>query len=279
MEINRRQLSKTMLASIAVGQATILSAGAKADAGSTILTSCTLVVDAATGAIIRRQGPCGQAFSPCSSFKLAIAAMGFDAGVLADPHHPRLEYRPEYGAQADRDKKAVDPTIWLADSIVWYSQQITLGLGMDRFRGYVDQFAYGNRDLTGNPGENDGLTQAWLMSSLQISPDQQVDFIKRLLDGQLGITDHAFAMLDATVPVYGGAGGWSIRGKSGSGWLRSESGAYDMNRPQGWFVGWADNGLQRVIFARLRVGRVATDVPGGTTARLEVREQLETWVR
>lgn len=274
--VDRRRFSKTLLAGIAAGA--ISPTKAKADTGQTAAVSCTVLLDAETDTIIRREGPCDRMFSPCSSFKLAIAAMGFDAGLLTDPHNPRFEYIPEYGAQADRDKKPVDPAIWLADSVVWYSQQITKKLGMERFRHYVDQFDYGNRDLTGNPGKHDGLTQAWLMSSLQISPDQQVHFIKRLVDGQLGISDHAFTMLEATMPVYAGTGDWIIRGKSGSGWLQSASGAHDMNKPQGWFVGWANKGTRRVIFAHLRVGSAATDVPGGTTARQDVREQLESWV-
>lgn len=276
MTIDRRQLSKALLAGFAMGAASALRA--QGDAYSATTVACTVVMDQETGTIIKREGPCEHQFSPCSSFKLAIAAMGFDAGILVDPHHPRFDYRPEYEAQADRDKKSVDPMIWLADSVVWYSQQATMRLGMMQFQRYVDQFDYGNRDLAGDPGEHDGLTHAWLMTSLAISPDQQVSFIKRLLDRKLGISGHAYAMVEATVPVYSGNGGWKIHGKSGSGWLRSTSGAYDMSRPQGWFVGWADNVSKRVIFARLRIGAAAAEVPGGTTARAEVLEQLAAWV-
>jgi hypothetical protein len=59
-----------------------------------------------------------------------------------------------------------DPSRWEAVSVVWYSQEITRRFGEAKFKAYIDRFGYGNRDLRGNPGKNDGLTQAWLGSSL-----------------------------------------------------------------------------------------------------------------
>jgi beta-lactamase class D len=135
---------------------------------------------------------------------------------------------------------------------------------MERFQAYVKQFDYGNRDLSGNPGKHDGLTQAWLMSSLAISPDEQVGFIRRLLARTLNVSNHTYDMTIASMPVFSTAGGWTIHGKTGSGsWRNSDP---NPEEPQGWFVGWAEKDARRLAFARFEI--TARDgKPGGIKAR------------
>jgi beta-lactamase class D len=106
-----------------------------------------------------------QRFSPASTFKVPLALIGYDAGILSDEHTPSWDYRPEFNA-VKRDRKRVDPTIWERDSIIWYSREITCRLGVDHFADYVSKFDYGNMDVSGNGGKNDGLTHSWVNSSL-----------------------------------------------------------------------------------------------------------------
>ncbi|HVJ40596.1 MAG TPA: class D beta-lactamase [Dongiaceae bacterium] len=266
---NRRQFGKTLFMTAGTAMlATTKRAVADAAAAPQIVT---LIKEAESGTPIFRQGQEAEKdarrFSPCSTFKVAIALMGFDAGILLDEHHPLLAYRPEYKAQADRDKKAVDPTIWLRDSIVWYSQQTTRQLGMERFQAYVNKFNYGNRDLSGDPGKHDGLTHAWLMSSLQISVDEQVDFIRRLLASDLGVSPHAYLMTIASLPVFPVADGWTVRGKTGTGTFATSAQASLKGQQQGWFVGWAEKGKRRLAFARWEIGNATADTPAGPQAR------------
>src|ERR1700743_612874 len=95
---------------------------------------CTLLVEADSGKVIARQGAqCDLRNSPASTFKLAIAVMGYDAGILTGP------YTPEYEAWMESWKTTVDPTTWLRDSVVWYSRQITARLGPERFQQGVDR--------------------------------------------------------------------------------------------------------------------------------------------
>ena len=46
--------------------------------------SCTLIADAQTGAVLVQQGPCDQRNSPASTFKVALAVMGYQSGTLLD---------------------------------------------------------------------------------------------------------------------------------------------------------------------------------------------------
>jgi beta-lactamase class D len=264
--MDRRHFISTLLTGSVA--APFLMRGRLAFAAATLAPqTCTVVEDLADGSSVLREGETGMRFSPCSTFKVAIAVMGFDAGILTDPRHPIMEYRPEYAAEFDAAKKTTDPTIWLKDSIVWYSQQTTKKLGMERFHDYVRRFDYGNQDVSGNPSKNDGLTQAWLMTSLTVSASEQANFVRRLLDRQLGVSDRAYDMTIATMPVFQTPGGWTVRGKTGSGWLKDGGGMIRKDRPQGWFVGWGEKAGRKLIFARLEISDGANDKPGGPRAR------------
>lgn len=219
--------------------------------------ACTLVVEAGSGEVLRRDGDCDRRVSPASTFKVPLALMGYDAGILVDGRSPRWEYQPEFNA-VKRDRRPVDPTIWLRDSVVWYSQQITRKLGAERFAGYVAEFDYGNRDISGNPGKQDGLTHSWLSSSLSISPDEQVRFLRQITARTLPVSADALDRAAAVIPAFE-AGEWHVKGKTGTGWLTGKDGELDRGRPFGWFVGWAEKDGRRVVFAKLAVNDGKSD--------------------
>lgn len=238
---------------------------------------CTIIIDAGTGSTLHTSGECSQRVSPCSSFKIPLAIMGFESGILQSPTSPAWELRPEYNpSKRDMMYREVYPALWQRDSVVWFSQQLTTHLGATKFAEYVKKFEYGNQDISGDPGKDDGLTRSWLMSSLAISPEEQVRFLRRFIAHQLPISMKTYDLVCATVPQYKAAGGWVVHGKSGSGWLRSRDGMEDENRPQGWFVGWAEKDKRQVVFARLEIGSRKSDVPGGTRAREEILNELHT---
>ena len=51
-------------------------------------TICTIVADAATGKVVLHEGQCAERVTPASTFKLALAVMGYDHGFLKDEHAP-----------------------------------------------------------------------------------------------------------------------------------------------------------------------------------------------
>ena len=212
--------------------------------------TCTLIVDVETGRVIKREGPCDERSSPASTFKVPLSLMGYDAGILTSEDAPAWPYRPEYKAWNDAWKKTTTPRPWLRDSVVWYSQALTRTMGPERFKGYVNAFGYGNRDLSGDRGKGNGLTNAWLSSSLQISPVEQVAFLRKLLKRELPISAHARGMTMAIMPTFSSEG-WAVRGKTGSGFQPGRDSRPDRSRQFGWFVGWAERGNRTVLFARL----------------------------
>jgi beta-lactamase class D len=195
-----------------------------------------------------------------------FSLIGFDSGILVDADRPAWPYKQEYQAWNDAWKQTTTPQTWLRDSVVWYSQVLTRKLGAARLQGYIDKLAYANRDLSGEPGRNDGLTTAWLSSSLRISATEQVEFVRRMIRRQLRVSraaiDRTMALMPAAV-----TGGWRVSGKTGTGFVRRADGTNDPDRQVGWFVGWATREGRTVVFARLLEDERPERVNAGLRAR------------
>jgi len=215
---------------------------------------CTLIVDARTGATIKEKGACDDRYTAASTFKIALALMGYDAGILTDAHNPRWNWNEGMRAPT-RDRKPVDPSIWQADSVLWYSREVARNLGAQRFSSYVGNFRYGNKDVSGEPGKGNGLSHAWI-ASLTISPREQTTFIRRILAYELPISPRAIEQTMAIVPTFSTKSGWRVHGKTGSGWTRDARSQIQLSRPEGWFVGWAERQGRLIVFARLGIGTV-----------------------
>jgi len=199
---------------------------------------CLAMADAAGGKWLVHEGVCGKRLPPMSTFKLPIALMGYDAGILQDEHTPVMPFKEGYVDWRPQWRQSHDPSSWMKESVVWYSQQITLELGAKRFATYTQRFGYGNADLTGDKGKDNGLTASWLNSSLRISPDEQIGFLRRMLNRELGVSPKAYDMSAALLHRPEPVGGWQVYGKTGSG------------KNVGWYIGWIEREGKRIVFAQ-----------------------------
>jgi beta-lactamase class D len=227
-----------------------------------------VVVDANSGKTLVREGRCDQRHTPASTFKIALAAMGFDSGFLKDEHAPALPFRdgyPAWGGEAW--KQPTDPTRWLQYSVVWYSQQVTHALGEAKLHDYATRFAYGNADLSGDPGKHNGLDRSWISSSLQISPREQVGFLRKLVTRTLPISPRATDMTLGVVEETKLPSGWVVKGKTGMAYPRKSDRSFDEAHPWGWFVGWATKENQIYVFARLIQDDAKTEGTAGVRCR------------
>lgn len=241
---------------------------------------CTMIADANTGAILYKSGECDKRFSPCSSFKFALAIMGFDSDILKSPKSPMWDLKPEYNPSSrDQGYKQVTPDLWERESIVWFSQQLTTRLGEKRFSDYVKKFEYGNQDLSGDSGMQNGLTHAWLMSSLAISPNEQIQFLLKFMNRKLPVSERTYTSVRSIIPEYKAFGDWIVFGKSGSGWLRDSDGKINENAPLGWFVGWAEKKDRQVVFVRLEIRNAKSSIAGGPKAREDILNELDSLIR
>lgn len=215
-------------------------------------TICTVMADAATGAVLLEEGDCRSRVTPASTFKIPLSLMGFDAGYLRSGNQPVMPFKTGYPDWGGKNwTQATDPQRWMKYSVLWYSYHITAALGIEGLEDYTRRFDYGNADLSGDAGKNNALTRAWISSSLKIAPLEQVAFLRRLLHRTLPVAPLAMEQTLALVETVPAGDGWTISGKTGAAFPRQADGSFDRARGWGWFVGWASKGDRTVVFARL----------------------------
>lgn len=191
-----------------------------------------ILIDGKTNVSVSEFGPSVHIMrTPCSTFKIVLSLIGFDSGVLEDECSPTWEFQPGYDDFLETWKNPQRPQTWIKTSCIWYSQVLVLQLGLDKVHHYLASLSYGNQDLSG------GLTQAWVNSSLKVSPKGQVEFIQSMLLGHLPISSRSVQMTKKLLFVDTLCDGWKLFGKTG--W--SGSSCQEDGFQIGWFVGWIEN--------------------------------------
>lgn len=226
------------------------------------------------GVILKTEGDCDTTYSPCSTFKISLALMGFDNDILKDEMHPVWPFKKEYEAFLESWKDPQTPTSWMKNSCVWYSQVLTPKLGIKTFRDYVKKFNYGNQDLAGDKGKNNGLTNCWLSSSLEISPNEQAIFLEKLLANTLPVNTHAHQMTKNIIYIEELPEGWKLFGKTGSGFLLSPDKSQRTEIKHGWFIGWIEKDHKKIIFVQHIVDDKKETEHAGPRAKQQAKDKI-----
>ncbi|MFS8039270.1 penicillin-binding transpeptidase domain-containing protein [Xanthobacter sp. AM11] len=235
---------------------------------------CFIVTDLESGRVLAKQGLCAARHPPNSTFKVALALMGFDAGLLKSDDRPVLTPPPGPEPQREEARGPQTPRSWMVNSVVWYSQALVRELGEERLRAYLKGFAYGNENMGGVKGQEAPGANFWLSSSLRLSPREQVDFLRRMLKGELPVSPEAVAGTMRLMALPEQPAGWQAFGKTGSGFQRLEDGSIDPTRPFGWFVGFAQKQGHTAVFVRYTALDIASPEPLGLVARRQALNAL-----
>jgi beta-lactamase class D len=231
---------------------------------------CFELYDMSRNKVVARFGgkACAERTSPCSTFKVPLSLMAFDAGIWKDDKVTIKWDGTHYARDAWNSDQT--PTSWMSNSVVWVSQALTPQVGMDRVKGYLKTFAFGNEDMSG------GLTRAWLMSSLTISPDEQIAFWRRFWRGQLEVSKQTTEITKKITLVDTSESRWVLHGKTGSGGIGEKDPGEDTGYQLGWFVGHVARGDREYVFATRFVDKEKniTHGPAGWTAREMTKEIL-----
>jgi beta-lactamase class D len=241
---------------------------------NTILAAGSCFIAKENSKVFIKSGDCTTRYSPCSTFKIALALIGYDIGILKDEIHPKWQFKPEYEAFLESWKDPQNPMTWMKNSCVWYSQVLTKELGMKKFQDYVKKLNYGNQDISGDKGKNNGLTNSWLSSSLEISPEEQVLFLEKLLSSKLPVSSHAQTMTRNIVYVEDLPHGWKLYGKTGSGYLLNEYRTQNLEIKHGWFIGWIEKNNKKIIFVNHIVDDKKEEKHAGPRAKEQAKEKL-----
>jgi beta-lactamase class D len=179
-------------------------------------------------------GPqCRRRLTACSTFKLPLALMALDAGVIQDENTTlKWDGVKRFNQAWNQDQTAAT---WIRNSVVWYSQWLTPRLGLKRIKSYLKTFHYGNEDFS------DGLQQSWLTigsgdpseptGSLKISAYEQVELMKNYWNEAFPLSKHAYEVTRKITYLETSGKGFELSGKTGSGFFGPH---HDLRI--GWFV-------------------------------------------
>lgn len=126
---------------------------------------------------------CTERYSPCSTFKIPNTLIGLEAGVIEDATYtvawdsaknPRQSWWPEAWAQDHNLTSAFD------NSVVWWYQDVANEVGGKNYTNYLTWYTYGNQDISG------GIDRFWLNSSLEISANEQIGWLEKFYNLELG---------------------------------------------------------------------------------------------
>ena len=184
---------------------------------------------------------CRERFSPYSTFKIPNSLIGLDTGVITDAEF-RIKWDEKKYPAFNRD--TLPFSAWWQDhtlrtafkrSVVWYYRELALKVGEKRMKEYVDKLDYGNEDASGP------LNNFWLRSTLKISADEQVEFLKRLYKEELPVSKRSVSVLKEIMTLEE-TPDYRLSGKTGGGPLGE-------GRFLGWFVGYLETKDGTYFFA------------------------------
>ncbi len=182
----------------------------------------------------------------CSTFKVPLALMAFDSGVLKDETQSlKWDKTKQFLPAWEKDHDAAS---WMKNSVVWFSQRLTKQMGEKKVQEYLNNFDYGTKDISG------GLTTAWLTSNasektvinstMRISADEQIKFLTKLygIPSELKVTANASDLTKKITFLEESPGKWLLSGKTGSGSVGSGK-----NQRLGWFIFKVEKGPEQYI--------------------------------
>ena len=223
-----------------------------------------VLLNGETGVVIRHNpARAQQRFIPASTYKIPNSLIALEAGVVSGPDH-----LIRWDSTASRDSGFWAP-VWSQDhtlrsairnSVYWYYQALAREIGAERMQRYLRQFGYGNQSIGG------GIDRFWLDGDLRISSDEQVRFLRRMYNGDLGVSERSTAIVKNIIlledtPEY------RLSGKTGTADVTP-------TRELAWLVGYVEREGTPWFFALNIEGEQVWEQWGSPTARLALVRSL-----
>lgn len=190
-----------------------------------------------------------QRFLPASTFKILNSLIGLETGVIPDEHTVIKWDGTRYDVPAWNQDHTLSTAI--ASSVVWYYQELARRVGQARMQQFVAAVGYGNHDISGN------IDSFWLDGALRISADEQVAFLRRLVQNDLPFSVRNLQIVKDIL----------VLEKTPAAQLRGKTGTQLRVKPNvNWFVGYVETGGEVYIFA------TNLELPAGVTDNTRAKE-------
>ncbi|MEM8614547.1 MAG: class D beta-lactamase [Cyanobacteria bacterium P01_H01_bin.105] len=195
-------------------------------------------------------------YLPASTFKILNSLISLEAGVIASD----LAILTWDGTERSIPAWNRDLNLRTAFQVsaVWFYQVLARRVGHERMQQWVASAAYGNQTI----GSTDDIDTFWLNGDLRITPQEQIQFLRRLHSDDLPFSGNTLAAVK-DIMVVEQTPDYTIRAKTGWAYVPKI----------GWYVGYVEQNDNVYFFATNIDIRDETDLK----MRLEVtRRSLET---
>lgn len=188
-----------------------------------------VIIDLNSSAITVYGNHADERVTPCSTFKILNTMIALDSGVVRDENETIVwdgvvrEY-PSWNR--DHTMRSA-----IQVSAIWSYQELARRIGEKRMAEMVRKANYGNMDTSKT------LTNFWLDGSLKISPNEQVDFLSKLVRDQLPFSLHSQSVVKDIMTLEK-KDNYLLAGKTGSDFINI-----------GWFVGFIERDDTVKVFA------------------------------
>ncbi len=183
-------------------------------------------------------------YSPCSTFKIVNSLIAVESGV-AEKENYLISYDTSRFKPEPWMNEAEPFKYWMQDhtmttairySVVWYYQELARRIGGEHMKYYLNKIDYGNNDISS------GLDHFWLCGSLQVSADEQVEFLKKLYNKEFSSFSEQSQQLVLDILPSETTGSYRLYGKTGGGRCWND-------KIIGWYVGFVENATSSYAFA------------------------------
>lgn len=176
---------------------------------------------------------CGERFLPASTFKIPNSLIGLETGVIKDaefviPWDSVKTWNPAWNK--DHTLRSAVQT-----SCVPYFRELARRAGREKSQYYLNIFDYGNKTI----GEKEDFY--WLDNTLKISADEQIQFIKKLYENKLPVSQRSVDIVKEII-IIDSKDNYILRAKTGGG--EKENGKFI-----GWYVGYLETKEDIYLFA------------------------------
>ena len=182
-------------------------------------------------------------FLPASTFKIINSMIALETRVLQDEKEIIKWDSTDRGY--DKWNRDQNLEIGIKYSAVWFYQELARRIGQEKMQHWVTATNYGNNNING------GIDVFWLSGDIRITPNQQIDFLKRLYFNELPFSKRNQEIVKKILIVEE-TPNYTIRAKTG--W------AARVPRQIGWYVGYLEKG-EDVYFFVINMDIKSSDDP------------------
>lgn len=175
---------------------------------------------------------CDKQFIPASTFKIFNSLAGLESGAV-DSVNEIIQWD---GVDRGWDEwnKDMDMAHAFRYSSVWFYQEIARRIGEKKMQNLINANSYGNKDISG------GIDLFWLEGGFRVSPNEQVEFLKKLYNNELNFSERTMDLVKQ-IMISEQNDDYVLRTKTGWG-IRFEN-------QMGWFIGYLERDGNVYFFA------------------------------